>query len=160
MPSGVTHRKFSHLITGVSVPISIAMSVGNPGAGLGLLFGVLIGTWITPDLDTHDPIGGWIGGALGFEAYRKNVKHRMGLHRRDWRLKTLDLPYMSHIPFAGTSYRAFLLIRWPLLFLVITGLISQIGIWNGIAFTLTMWLGMSLQDSCHVVLDKTMKEKK
>jgi uncharacterized metal-binding protein len=146
MPSGPTHRAATAVLIVAAAPTIFILP---PLDWLALEAGIASTLLASPDMDIHNRLG-FIGDLLGFEAYRKLVPHRGGLHDRHWsRLSWRKIFALSHIPIIGTLPRVILLLL-PLG--IILSLFSALELINPWLF-IHLWAGASLSDALHTLMD-------
>lgn len=150
MPLGPTHRRISRIVQIASGPAIFWMQYDH---WLAMQVGLTIGTYVTCDLDTHNPFGK-VGEFIGFDTYRRSVTHRAGLRIKDWknltrkdekRLMPWQVVFFSHLPWVGTSVRTILCLA-PVLMLL---LMFDLAVYISPTWILLIWACMGVQDFAH-----------
>ncbi len=111
--------------------------------------GIFITYFINPDTDIHQRAGR-IGNILGLEDYEREIPHRYGMRRKNWK-KPLKAMLGSHIPGTGTLVRIA-----PILFLgfVVHMMVGMSTFYHLLpSMTAFFLLGATWSDCWHVLLD-------
>lgn len=150
MSDGQTHYRYFKMGYWVSVPVALFTSVVEPYIGAGILVGYSSGRYLDPDWDlmgTNMAEGRMVNELPVLGHYLFGVSSVYGSIFRKYHRKPI-----THWPGLSTAIRMLFVYTYPM------SLIDSWGVYlfgdNSLKFYFGYWIGLSMADTIHFILDK------